>query len=397
MKRYFLFLFLFGISTGIFGQKPKIDAKNFVEEIPYEFVNGRIIVPVQINGHDYRFFLNTGGTFVVSTALQEKLQPKKVGMSRVMGVNDIPMDMQVVRIDELKLGEVAFKNFRALVLPNPYPMACFDVDGIIGKDFLYELTLHFDHAAKQITFTDDFDLLNKEVGNSQEITYDYITGLPSVNIKINENIEGSVVFDTGSDHLISLQREVLEKLREKNKIKRDNIYRIYGSIDTGLTGRLAPAANNYYIYVDEMQLAGSTLTDFVTDVSKESDSRMGTGMIKNGLVTIDYKQRRFYFKPTVTSTDYKVSIPPYGFVVRSKEAEFFVSATLAGSNAKKAGLRVDDRLISINGYDYTDFTVIDRCDAYLNGYPWEKDRKIKMVVMRAGREMTFEFTVGVSN
>ena len=54
----------------------KKNSPKTVEEIEYEFIMQKIVIPVVIKGEIYRFLFDTGSKTIISNQLREKLIPK---------------------------------------------------------------------------------------------------------------------------------------------------------------------------------------------------------------------------------------------------------------------------------------------------------------------------------
>jgi predicted aspartyl protease len=109
-----------------------------------------VIAPVRLNGHGpFRFMVDTGAnTSCVSAQLAESL---KLPQGRVLHVNTVVgrRPRASVNIDELLVGDRSRRDVEAPVLP----MAGFDIDGVLGIDWLKGQRLVFGFKGKTIEIT----------------------------------------------------------------------------------------------------------------------------------------------------------------------------------------------------------------------------------------------------
>ena len=69
-----------------------------------------------------------------------------------------------------------------------------------------------------------------------------------------------------------------------------------GSFTFGLNG--TPADENYYKFTaPQLLINGVAFKDITTETTYGESSRIGADLFKYGLVTLDYKNRAFYFEP----------------------------------------------------------------------------------------------------
>jgi len=142
MKEKILFLLLL-ISSNIYSQSidlniGKANTKNYYEEISFELVNDKVIIPVTIEGERYRFILDTGAPNIISKEIYDLVKPKLIKSIPVTDASGKREYLNVVSLESLKLGNVSFEQTAALVYEqNANPLfKCFRVDGFIGSNML---------------------------------------------------------------------------------------------------------------------------------------------------------------------------------------------------------------------------------------------------------------------
>ena len=98
-----------------------VDKKDYFISLPYENIAGKIIIPVTINSHSYRFLLDTGSPVVLSQELYELLKPaviKQISLTDQSGKKD---SSGLVTLEKITLGDVTFTNTPSSGRVNPVP------------------------------------------------------------------------------------------------------------------------------------------------------------------------------------------------------------------------------------------------------------------------------------
>ncbi|PKP15907.1 MAG: hypothetical protein CVU07_08600, partial [Bacteroidetes bacterium HGW-Bacteroidetes-23] len=154
-------LFLF-VSSLIFSQKlafdqGKINQKNYYEEISFELVNDKIMLPVVINNKTFTFLLDTGAPNLISKRVLEEINVQNIKKINVSDANNQSDKMEMVAIESIKLGNLSFENNVTLVsdLDNHFILKCFKMDGFIGSNLLRNSVIKISLKDKKIIITDN--------------------------------------------------------------------------------------------------------------------------------------------------------------------------------------------------------------------------------------------------
>lgn len=130
--------------------KPYHSAPQFKNEsIPYQNVNGLMLVNVSVNGIPARFLIDTGAStsVVYANFLKNKHIPVKTNIFGIsQSANGTKTVTPVVNLD-IKLGSQEFKEVKTFVMPVENKA----FDGIIGSDILEKLDYYADRQRQVIT------------------------------------------------------------------------------------------------------------------------------------------------------------------------------------------------------------------------------------------------------
>lgn len=74
-----LFLIVIILTTKVFSQNINMNigatkSKNYYQEITFEFIKNKIIIPVEIDGKTYKFLLDTGAPNMISKEIHDLIK-----------------------------------------------------------------------------------------------------------------------------------------------------------------------------------------------------------------------------------------------------------------------------------------------------------------------------------
>lgn len=386
MKLAYFFIVLIAVSLKSIGQESS--RYNDSGNLPLELIKEKIIIPVNINGNTYRFLVDTGGILEISESLQKAFNFKQTESTTIVGINRKEIEIKTVNVPEIKLGNWTFRNKKAIVsdLHSKYPYSCFELDGMIGRDFFDNTILQFDNATKTFRLTENSNAikLNKDHRTRLKISK---RGLPVVKLKINGKNE-QIEFDSGSGDFYSPKTSDVEKITKKNF--KNEVLSFYGEFSFGITMDNINLSNRYMEKIEQFQIANTTFNDFYSQFSKVSAPRIGAGILKYGKVTIDFKNDWFYYEPYAEIQSFE-PFKTFGFDIKIENGTYVIKYILKDSEAERQGLRPKNKILMID--DFSTVNVSEDCSGYLNGYDFEKKEKIRIKYLNdQGKEKTIELS-----
>ncbi len=303
MRKLFLVWACCLLALPLIAQSPRLSRsgpkpRNYFEEIPFERVNDKIILPVHINGNEYRFLLDTGAPTIVSRALAEALELKPLVEVPVGDVTGRKKPMGIVVLPEIAMGGIAFRKIRALVNTDDTNLVfgCFEIDGFIGSNLLSSSILQLDFRQNTLVLTDKRRRLELDKARSAPMALVGEQKSPWMVVELSgeEKARDQLLIDTGSDEVYDISRQIYEALDGKSIFipKGESL----GTSSIGLFGA-GDQSRQYRLLLPRLRIPGLELTNLPVITTPDTHSRIGAGLLHYTALTLDYRKKRVYFQP----------------------------------------------------------------------------------------------------
>jgi hypothetical protein len=371
IKQIFSFLFICCISHAAFAQSSdtndslyRMPAPDYFFTLPYEEINHKLIVNVEINGQSRRMIFDTGAErSMLTKRAAEVLNCPVLGTDTLIDINNNRMESVTVRIDSLKFGGVTFGNLPASTVDENEIFTCFEVDGLLGYDVVAQSAVRISPADQTITFTTQPEKLNLDTTNA--LTLAFIHNSPCVAARIinpEKNIHADEYFliDLGANFFASfptlhycenyLKHDLCHLLET---IKRPTTLGLLGNMEN------PKVDSTLHIVVAELQLGNvMSFTDIDLYTSANDNYSFGAALLDYGAITFDNINQKFYYEPF---SEGNISLTP------KKEGENFdaevtpdrqMIITKIWNTDLQSQIREGDRVLSIDGVDVGE---IDNC------------------------------------
>lgn len=347
-----LYLSLFFLSAYAYGQKPKdvlnwintakSENKNFYFEIPFEYRNNEIVIQVRIGNQAYDYIFDTGGYNNVTDAIQAKNNFPILTKQTVGSSNKIKKEINIVKVDSLHIGQLVFQDIAALQMnfDESPTIKCTIDGGLIGASIIKNYIWQIDYPNKKIIVTDQIGKI-ANLKNAIKVPVTFNNRLmPYIEAKVNGKKE-KMMFDLGSSTLFSMTEKVAKKHGTENAIT------IEGGGTEGGNGVIKEPIqiiNSGKIEIQDLHYSNKP----VYYTSTNNESLIGNPIIKDYIVTMNFKDDEMYFLP-INETVVNEGWSTFGFTIEYSEGKSKVATLLKDSEAAKAGLQVDDEIQAIDG------------------------------------------------
>ena len=259
-------------------------------KLPAHFVQKQIDVGLTIGGRTVDFTLDSGA----STILMDPDLAKQLGLPLINKRSEVAAQRFTgfdVIVPEIHIGSLVMKNIAVSVAPMPavHPDGTKPM-GLLGFDFLAQLgvTIDYEHQVVSVTPAESFKAPAGTTTYPLDVLLD--DGIPTVSIKIGKTVAKKMMFDTG----------FVGELIFFDEFARRNAGTFGPSIGEGhmfgVGGRVPVSYYNFptldigNIHFREYEAA--TMPSGSYDY--EYDGLIGTEMLRNFTVSLDYTNARVY-------------------------------------------------------------------------------------------------------
>jgi hypothetical protein len=268
---------------------------NYVSSLSYESINGKIITSVIINKKIYRFILDTGAPTSLSKKVFDEIDPIKITTIAITDANGKNDSLSVVKLNNIKLGEVEFSNIPALVVNHNSIFECYGVDGFIGSNLLRNSIIQIDNTKKIITLTDNIESLTINKKNGTNLFLDNQSS-PIIILTLGnkKKVKEQVLLDLGMNGFYDLS------LSKFDLFKKYGLFDVLGSANGSNSMSLFGVDSDrlqHRLFVPNIEINGNKISNVTTMTSSDNNSKIGSKILEYGVVTIDYKNKKFYFTP----------------------------------------------------------------------------------------------------
>ena len=354
-------LLLVLLSLACNAQKVTLNQGNTLEqkyysEIPFEYVNGKIIIPVVIQDKTYRFLLDTGAPNCISLHLKKELNTTVIQQLPVTDANNTKSMMDIVTLPELSIGGITFQNSVALAYTEDKNIIfdCFEIDGFIGSTLLRNSILQIDTKNKVIRITTDLEkvVIDKKRGTKVALKGNQSSPFIWIKITSKKSAKEQVLLDTGMKGFYDLSTRAYSIFKDKTEIRLLNTGN--GSASLGMFEN-TKSDNTLRVLVPEVTIAKAKFTNITTTTTSDNNSRIGMDFLENGIGTLDYKNKKFYYTAYKDTTDLSELVLPFTPTIVNNK----LSIGIVWDETLKAKITTGDEILEINGVNYEHYLICD--------------------------------------
>ena len=437
-KIIWITIFLFCINKlGYSQSKFVIQNKKKTDKIHFKLINNLIIIPIEINGVELSFLLDTGvNKSIIFNFLNisDSLQIKETetiflrGLGEGEAIKALKSKNNISKIgDAINIHQELFAVFNPNL--NFAPRLGTHLHGIIGYDLFKDFIVEINYTSKYIRLTDPSVYKYDKCNSCETLKMQFYKNKPYIytNVKIKgKQIPVKMLIDSGGSDALWLFEEDSLGIKINDKYFEDFLgHGLTGSVYGKRTKVEEFSIKNFTLknvnvsYPDQTSLvyvklhkerngsiAGSVLKRFnlIVDYHNEkitfnknrffydpfNYNKSGIELEQNGVRLISEKDYNYLSEgnflgsdhntsktTVVLSTKYKLAVKPAFSIVELRK----------DSPAEKAGLLVGDVLLSINNKSTDRYNLQELMQMFFE----DKKERIKLVVERGDSVLTFVF------
>lgn len=410
-----------------------IENKKGSDKVRFKLVNNLVILPVEINGVELSFLLDTGVSKLIMfnfiNVSDLNIEESETIFIRGLGegkmVEALKSKNNVVKIgDAIKLNQDLYAIFN-VDLDLSHRLG-FPVHGIIGFDLFRDLVVEIKYSKQQLKLTVPERYKSKTCRKCEVFNLEFYNGKPYINATVDiadQSVPVKLLIDSGgSDALWLFENESLG-IRSKEEF-------FYDFLGYGLNGSVYGKRSK----IDRICLKGfefkqanvaypdSSSVIFAQKINNRNGSLAGN-LLKRFDVVFNYQnatvilRKNKYFKQRFTYNKSGIELAHIGVKLVSENQGFTVKAGTKldnrtkiklespykislkpvyaivelrpGSAAEKAGLKIGDILVSVNGKWTHQYTLQE----IMQMFHGETGKRLKLSVERKGIPLKFSFVL----
>lgn len=374
MRVFTALIFTVLFATIGFAQRVKLNkgrpvSRSYFSQVTYREIQGKIVIPVEIEDKTYQFLFDTGAPNLITHELSQQISAKVLNRINVRDANDRSRKMEVVSIPLIGIGGVFFQDMPTLV-NNPdsnFILDCFGVDGIIGSNMLRKSVVHLDSRKSLLSISNDLENFEIpiEFQNGLKLTLSDSQSSPYLWIVLEGEGKASeyVLFDTGMEGFYDMSVQNFEQLKALQVFDRTETgkgVKSIGLFDSSGTN------THYRVSLPKISIGNWDFTNVPTVTMDADRSRIGSELLDYGKVTLDYRNSKFYFEPYDNTRD--LSEKALAFSPTIRDGEIIVG--IVWEEGLSEYLSYGDRILNVNGID---ISAMDPCEFINKPSPFLSD------------------------
>lgn len=274
----------------------KAQQTGFYQEIPYETINHKIIIPAEVEGIKGKYLLDTGAPVCLTYTRMKKGPEKESVAQRVKDAHNKEIIYQSVRLQSVKVGNTEFGEIPALVFDEGNPLEYFGIDGIIGSNLFPDIVVRIDPRRKILILASDTSRMGLDSRYATDMVRDE-QNIPYIMIGLSPELREQVMFDTGSSSFYEMNEPIYHKIAGAKGIVTQS--KGNGVLAMGIGG-MEKKSDKYRVRIDTMSVGCAQFTNVITVTMNAFSSRIGNALLSYGSVALDFPGNKFYFIPDDT-------------------------------------------------------------------------------------------------
>jgi len=406
------------------------------DKIKFKLINNLIVIPVNVNGVELAFILDTGVSKPIIFNffnLTEELQINQTELIYLRGLGEgesveaLRSRNNVFRIGQtISISQDLYAIFDPSI--NFTPQLGIPIHGIIGYDFFKDFIVEINYSTKFLKIYDRDTYEPKKCKKCKTFDLDFYNFKPYITIDVvidKDKIPVKLLIDSGGSDSIWLFEDDSKQISLPEKYFVDYLGR---GLSGSVYGKRSSVEALYFgdFKLNKVNAAFPDLSSIsFAKKFEERNGSLGGEVLKRFNVTFDYANRKitlkknknfrdpFYYNKSgivlehdgvrvvkevdnnidtrqlgiksKTATDFNlVNSGSYKYVLASA---FTVVQVREDSPAEKAGLLVGDVILSVNNKHAHSFSLQEITQLFYG----ENGKRIKILIDRKGVQMRFDF------
>ncbi len=278
------------------------------ETLKFRFINNLIIIPVEVNGVELSFVLDTGVNkpILFNITSSDSLEINNVEDIYIRGLGEgDAIKAYKSRGNRFKLKHSIYNNNQELYVVldediNFSHRLGFPVHGIIGYDLFKDFIVEINYVKKVLKFHHPQKYKYKTCKKCTSFPLEFVLNKPYIDVKVDmehsDNIPVKLLIDSGSSDALWLFPDPEKNIKLPSKYFEDFLGRgLSGSIygERSRVERLH--IGNFVLKQAKVAFPDSTSVKYIRHI-KERNGSLGAEVLKRFNVIIDYRNKKISLK-----------------------------------------------------------------------------------------------------
>jgi hypothetical protein len=401
--------------------------------LSFKLINNLIIIPINVNGSELNFLLDTGvsNSIMFNLSPDDSLKLKNVEKIRLRGLGGGDhLDAVKSTGNIFRIGKVVNGNHMIYLIPGKdFDLSSkmgININGIIGGDLFHDFIIEINYTSKRIKLITPNNYSYKRCKKCQTFRLDFYKDKPFINIKVQKGGDTindvKLLIDSGGSDALWLFDKSSEKINIPVKSFDDYLGKGLSGNIYGKRAKMSKVYLGNYVF-NNVNVSYPDSTSITTAYKhKERNGTMGSDILKRFYLIYDYPNKKITFKKkskffndpflynlsgidlsysgsmlirerqgssyTVNQNDDTNSAVEFVFdYVYAFKQSYEISFLRKDSPAAKSGLLVKDVILQVNGkpaYNYEMQQIIQI-------FSTKPGKRVSLLIDRDGEVLTYSF------
>ncbi len=401
--------------------------------LSFKFINNLIVLPIEVNGHELNFLVDTGvaNSIMFNLSVEDSLRLKNTEKIRLRGLGEGGY-IDAIRSSNnyFKIGKVVNGNHMIYLIPGKeFELSShmgININGIIGGDLFRDFIVDINYTTKRIKFYKHESYNYKTCKKCKAFDLEFYKEKPYINIAVQSNndeqFDVKLLIDLGGGDTLWLFDKSDEKITVPEKSFDDYLGKGLSGNIYGKRSKIGKIIIGEYIFY-EANVAYPNLSSIEKAYQfTERNGSLASEILKRFRIIIDYPHKKItfvkkskYYKDSFLhnlsgielaysgkmlveekqnsnsesmqpNAEYTTIEFVYKYVYAFKQSYEIVHIR-KDSPGYKAGLLIGDVILQINGkpaYDH-------KLEEIIHIFSTKPDKRINLLVDRNGEVLTYSF------
>lgn len=433
-----LFIFFFCLPSNAQGRFQFFGNNTDKQSINFKLINNLIVIPLEINGQELSFILDTG---VNKTILFNLTERDSVGLNNIRKVyirglgSGEPVEALLSRGNNFRIKNISGSNQHLyVILKDAFDISAkmgTTIHGIIGYDLLKDVIVKINYVNKRIEFYNPKTYKYNTCKKCETLPLEFHRNKPYVNVEVqvdtitNKMLPVKLLIDTGGSDALWMFEGTKEELQTPKKFFKDIIGEGFSGTIYGNRSRIKRISMGKFELKEPTASFLDSSSTFNARQFKERNGSIGGEILKRFKIWVDYPNKQLVLKKNASLkkgfyynmsglhivydgqelikeqaiTRFTDSYNTSNNTTNSKTISFInsffyrfkpkykIDKIVVNSPAFKSGLMVDDIIKKINGKAAHEYNL----NEIIEMFHTKPNRKMKIEVERNGIRLKYEF------